>query len=175
MVTRGRSHVPDARGKERARGVVGASSFEGVLGRRSAQARSAQPTKHHLCKNCERFTAAPYLHSFAASLKQCKNQAFQTSKGWIVTPTSADATELLANVAFCSGNCLYSFMFSNELISNRDVDTTLHFFKRGVPSASEVMSPRQRGAPAHSVPIAPSTLSGFPRRARHRADGALHV
>ena len=45
------------------------------------------------CKNCGRFSAAPYLHSFSAALDQTKNQTYQNNNGWIVTPTSCDATK----------------------------------------------------------------------------------
>ncbi|KAL1519746.1 hypothetical protein AB1Y20_023254 [Prymnesium parvum] len=84
------------------------------------------------CKNCARFTPVPYVHSFSASLEQCKNQTWHTENaGWIVTPTSSElGTEAVANSSFCSGECLYSFLFSNELLSNKCADAALHFFKR---------------------------------------------
>ena len=42
---------------------------------------------------------------------QCKNQSWQTA-GWIVTPTSAEnASEVLQKAVFCSGDCLYRFVF----------------------------------------------------------------
>jgi len=48
-----------------------------------------------------------------------------------VTPATAEhATQLLAQSTFCSGDCLYSFLFSNELLSNEKPDVALHFFKR---------------------------------------------
>ena len=84
------------------------------------------------CKNCGRFTAVPYLHSFSASLEQCKNQSWHsTNAGWIVTPTSSEAgTQAVSNAAFCSGECLYSYLFSRDLLSNKSADAALHFFKR---------------------------------------------
>ena len=99
-------------------------------GRKGASAIAA--TELPNCKNCLRFTAAPYLHSFSASLDQCKNQSWQTSNnGWIVTPTSTEGgTAALADSAFCSGDCLFSFLFSRDLISNQRPDDALHFFKR---------------------------------------------
>tara|TARA_B110001452_G_scaffold174275_1_gene146082 strand:- start:1848 stop:2336 length:489 start_codon:yes stop_codon:yes gene_type:complete len=92
------------------------------------------------CKNCLRFTAAPYLHSFSASLDQCKNQSWQTSNnGWIVTPTSSEGgTAALAESAFCSGDCLFSYLFSHDLISNQRPDEALHFFKRVDTSRPDV-------------------------------------
>ncbi|KAL3923223.1 MAG: hypothetical protein SGPRY_004290 [Prymnesium sp.] len=84
------------------------------------------------CMNCGRFTPVPYVHSFSASLDQCKNQTWHTENaGWIVTPTSSESgTEAVANTAFCTGECLYSFLFSRDLLSNKSADAALHFFKR---------------------------------------------
>ena len=85
-----------------------------------------------ICKNCHRFNPAPYQHSFSASLDQTKNQSWHASNsGWIVTPTSSEiGTAAVSNAAFCSGECLYSFLFSQELLSNKTPDAALHFFKR---------------------------------------------
>ena len=95
------------------------------------------------CKNCRRFTAAPYLHSFSTALDQCKNQSWQTSSnGWIVTPTSAEGgTEAVAESAFCSGDCLFSYLFSRDLLSNQKADDALHFFKRVDTAASKAKEP----------------------------------
>jgi len=84
------------------------------------------------CKNCHLHTPAPYLHSFSTPLDQCKNQSWQTSNnGWIVTPTSsAGGTAALADSAFCSGDCLFSYLFSHDLLSSQKEDDALHFFKR---------------------------------------------
>lgn len=83
------------------------------------------------CHNCGRFYATQFKHSFSASLDQTKNQAWQTrDSSWIVTPTSAH-TPSLANTMFCTGDCLYSYLFSNELLStDLRPDVALHFFKR---------------------------------------------
>ena len=102
---------------------------------KSATASAAGPSAEKelpSCKNCLRFTAAPYLHSFSASLDQCKNQSWQTANnGWIVTPTSTEGgTQAVAESAFCSGDCLFSYLFSNDLLSNQRADVALHFFKR---------------------------------------------
>ena len=97
------------------------------------------PSRHHrglhqkrkmACKNCHRFAATPYLHSFSAALDQCKNQSWQPGSGWIVTPTTAQGTEAISGATFCSGDCLYSYIFSHELLSNKEHDAVLHFFKR---------------------------------------------
>jgi len=83
------------------------------------------------CKNCGRFSAAPYLHSFSAALDQTKNQTYQNSNGWIVTPTSCDATTAgVAGAAFCSGDCLYSYLFAHDFMTNKTADVALHFFKK---------------------------------------------
>lgn len=82
------------------------------------------------CKNCNRFTAMPFKHSFSTALEQTKNQSWQTSNGsWMVTPTSK-ITPVLANTTFCSGDCLFSYLFSHDLLSNKTPDLALHFFKR---------------------------------------------
>ena len=95
-------------------------------------AREAKERELPSCKNCQRFTAAPYLHSFSTPLDQCKNQSWQTNNnGWIVTPTSsASGTATMADAAFCSGDCLFSYLFSHDLLSNQKADDALHFFKR---------------------------------------------
>ena len=83
------------------------------------------------CKNCLRFSAAPYLHSFSAALDQTKNQTYQNNNGWIVTPTSCDATTAgVAGAAFCSGDCLYSYLFAHDFMTNKTADVALHFFKK---------------------------------------------
>ena len=83
------------------------------------------------CKNCGRFSAAPYLHSFSAALDQTKNQTYQNNNGWIVTPTSCDATTAgVAGAAFCSGDCLYSYLFAHDFMTNKTADVALHFFKK---------------------------------------------
>ena len=82
------------------------------------------------CKNCARFSPTPFKHSFCAALDQCKNQSFATpNAGWIVTPTSR-TSETLTDAIFCSGDCLFSYLFTHELLSNKAPDTSLHFFKR---------------------------------------------
>ena len=104
-----------------------------VQRRGSASGQPAEKEKElPSCKNCQRFTAAPYLHSFSTPLDQCKNQSWQTSNnGWIVTPTSsAGGTAAMAESAFCSGDCLFSYLFSHDLLSNQKADDALHFFKR---------------------------------------------
>ena len=101
--------------------------------RGSASGPSAEKEKElPSCKNCQLFTAAPYLHSFSTPLDQCKNQSWQTSNnGWIVTPTSsAGGTAAMAESAFCSGDCLFSYLFSHDLLSSQKADDALHFFKR---------------------------------------------
>ena len=78
------------------------------------------------CKNCGRFSAAPYLHSFSAALDQTKNQTYQNNNGWIVTPTSCDATTAgVAGAAFCSGDCLYSYLFAHDFMTNKTADVAL--------------------------------------------------
>ena len=86
----------------------------GIQRRSSASGPSADKEKElPACKNCHLHTPAPYLHSFSTPLDQCKNQSWQTSNnGWIVTPTSsAGGTAALADSAFCSGDCLFSYLF----------------------------------------------------------------
>lgn len=112
------------------------STFEtGVQRRGSASGPSAEKEKEKempSCKNCQLHTPAPYLHSFSTPLDQCKNQSWQTSNnGWIVTPTSsAGGTAAMAESAFCSGDCLFSYLFSHDLLSSQKADDALHFFKR---------------------------------------------
>ena len=82
------------------------------------------------CKNCHRFTPMPFKHSFSTELGQTKNQSWHTdNSSWIVTPTAAVAPALIG-ATFCSGDCLYSYLFSHELLSTRSPDVSLHFFKR---------------------------------------------
>ena len=105
----------------------------GIQRRSSTSGPSADKEKElPACKNCHLHTPAPYLHSFSTPLDQCKNQSWQTSSnGWIVTPTSAEGgTEAVAESAFCSGDCLFSYLFSRDLLSNQKADDALHFFKR---------------------------------------------
>ena len=105
----------------------------GIQRRSSASGPSADKEKElPACKNCHLHTPAPYLHSFSTPLDQCKNQSWQTSNnGWIVTPTSsAGGTAALADSAFCSGDCLFSYLFSHDLLSSQKEDDALHFFKR---------------------------------------------
>jgi len=112
------------------------STFDtGVQRRSSASGPSAEKEKEKelpSCKNCQLHTPAPYLHSFSTPLDQCKNQSWQTSNnGWIVTPTSsAGGTAAMAESAFCSGDCLFSYLFSHDLLSSQKADDALHFFKR---------------------------------------------
>ena len=84
-----------------------------------------------VCCCCKRFTSMPFKHSFSAPLEQTKNQSWNTRNGsWIVTPTVTDAASL-ANTSFCSGDCLFSYLFAHDMLSNDTVpDTALHFFKR---------------------------------------------
>ena len=82
------------------------------------------------CHNCHRFNATPYVHSFSAALNQTKNQSWQPGSGWLVTPTTARGTDEIAGSTFCSGDCLYSYIFSHELLSSKEHDAVLHFFKR---------------------------------------------
>jgi hypothetical protein len=72
------------------------------------------------------------MHSFTASLEQCKNRSWHTAdSSWIVAPTTADlADDELQGATYCSQNCLYSFLISNELLCKQQVDSALHFFKR---------------------------------------------
>ena len=95
------------------------------------EARGAVPVLvcHMICKNCNRWDATPFKHSFTAALDQTKNQSWQTAHGWIVTPTSA-YTPSLADTVFCSGDCLFSYLFNHDLLSNKTPDVALHFFKR---------------------------------------------
>ena len=105
----------------------------GIQRRSSASGPSADKEKElPACKNCHLHTPAPYLHSFSTPLDQCKNQSWQTSNnGWIVTPTSsAGGMAALADSAFCSGDCLFSYLFSHDLLSSQKEDDALHFFKR---------------------------------------------
>lgn len=89
-----------------------------------------QPQQPAVCTCCKRFTSMPFKHSFCASLEQTKNQSWQTKPSWIVTPTSS-LTPSLAGTTFCSGDCLFSYLFSQGLLSNdRTPDVALHFFKR---------------------------------------------
>lgn len=82
------------------------------------------------CKNCKRFTPSPFQHSFSTALEQTKNQAWQTrNSSWIVTPTSSLAPSL-TGTCFCSGDCLFSYLLSHDLLSCRSPDLALHFFKR---------------------------------------------
>ena len=96
------------------------------------EASAAESLTMAVCKNCRRYSPVPYVHSFSASLDQCKNQSWHTANaGWIVTPTSSEAgTAAVSNACFCSGECLYSFLFSRDLLSNKSADAALHFFKR---------------------------------------------
>ena len=90
----------------------------------------AAPSIMTVCHNCKRFTPVPFKHSFSTALEQTKNQSWKThNSSWMVTPT-ASLTPALANTVFCSGDCLFSFLFSNELLSSRSPDLALHFFKR---------------------------------------------
>jgi hypothetical protein len=82
------------------------------------------------CHNCRRFNATPYVHSFSTPLNQTKNQSWQPGSGWLVTPTTARGTDVIPGSTFCSGDCLYSYIFSHELLSNKEDDAVLHFFKR---------------------------------------------
>ena len=82
------------------------------------------------CHNCRRFTPVPFKHSFSTALEQTKNQSFAPqNSSWMVTPT-ASLTPALTGTVFCSGDCLFSFLFSKELLSSRNPDQALHFFKR---------------------------------------------
>ena len=121
------------------------------------------------CKNCHRFAATPYLHSFSAALDQCKNQSWQPGSGWIVTPTTAQGTEAISGATFCSGDCLYSYIFSHELLSNKEHDAVLHFFKRvdvlkssdstGRARASNVEQPNAGESIGHNSLIDHNSLS----------------
>ena len=72
--------------------------------------------------------AVPAL--FSAALDQTKNQTYQNNNGWIVTPTSCDATTAgAAGAAFCSGDCLYSYL-AHDFMTNKTADVALHFFKK---------------------------------------------
>ena len=162
-----------------------APSSGGRKGAGSAIAATELPS----CKNCLRFTAAPYLHSFSASLDQCKNQSWQTSNnGWIVTPTSSEGgTAALAESAFCSGDCLFSYLFSHDLISNQRPDEALHFFKRVDTSrptdrpadgrrSSIVQSPLPQTSPTASVDdsaLLDSALQLQPRQAHWTRSNTL--
>jgi hypothetical protein len=82
------------------------------------------------CKNCKRFTPMPFKHSFSTELEQTKNQSWRThNTSWIVTPT-ASLAPALSGTTFCSGDCLFSYLFSHDLLSNKNPDQALHFFKR---------------------------------------------
>ena len=120
-------------GAERAR-AVGAAFEVRALARAELAMEAAESSTMTVCKNCRRYSPVPYVHSFSASLDQCKNQSWHTSNpGWIVTPTSSEAgTAAVSNAAFCSGECLYSFLFSRDLLSSKsmEADAALHFFKR---------------------------------------------
>ena len=84
------------------------------------------------CTNCKRYCPMTFNYSFSSELEQTKNQAFHTSnQSWIVTPSSSrSAPSILNQSSFCSGDCLFSFLFSHELLSSRSPDVALHFFKR---------------------------------------------
>ena len=48
-----------------------------------------------------------------------------------MTPTSCDATTAgVAGAAFCSGDCLYSYLFAHDFMTNKTADVALHFFKK---------------------------------------------
>ena len=102
------------------------------------------------CKNCERYAANAYHHSFAAPLDQCKNRAWNANESmWIVAPTTAKNAKLeIQNSNFCSGDCLYSFLFSNDLLRSSEPDSELHFFKR-----VEVLKPADPSRTGVPVPI----------------------
>ena len=84
------------------------------------------------CLNCRRYTPAPFKHSFSTELEQTKNQSWQPpNTGWIVTPTSTLAPGL-KGTTFCSGDCLFSYLFSHNLLSAKEPDLALHFFNPAV-------------------------------------------
>jgi hypothetical protein len=67
------------------------------------------------CKNCGRCTSRPLRHSFTAPLDQSKNRSWVGSGegSWVVAPSSSEhAPTELGGSSFCSGDCLYSFLFS---------------------------------------------------------------
>ena len=68
------------------------------------------------CLNCQRFTPMPFKHSFVAALDQTKNQSWQNSHAWIVTPTSSHSPPLTGTV-FCSGDCLFRCRHRTVLLS----------------------------------------------------------
>ena len=53
-------------------------------------------------------------------------------------------TEAVAESAFCSGDCLFSYLFSRDLLSNQKADDALHFFKRVDTAASNFEPPLPR-------------------------------
>jgi len=127
----------------------------GTSDRHAAERPIANLTR---CKNCKRCTSRPLQHSFTASLDQSKNRSWVGSGegGWVVAPSSHEhAAAELDGSAFCSGDCLYSFLFSRvrrplrpmrrpradasrvpppllgqDLLASTRPDTALHFFRR---------------------------------------------
>ena len=120
------------------------------------------PTELARCKNCTRCTAHPLKHSFSAPLDKCKNRAWVGSGegSWVVAPSSSErAAAELDGAAFCSGDCLFSYLFTKDLLNPKELDTALHFFRRfdSLPtaargSASAVLgSAADPGAPLDSL------------------------
>ena len=102
------------------------------------------------CQNCLRFTPMPFKHSFSAMLEHTKNQSWQnSSQSWLVTPTST-MTPSLSDTVFCSGDCLFSYLFRHELLSNKSPDVALHFFKRADEQRPWLGSPGLEQAEASS-------------------------
>ena len=138
------------------------------------------------CKNCSRLTTHPYVHSFTADLERCKNRAWVGSggaSGWIVAPSSGEgASAELEGASFCSGDCLYSLLFSRGLLSPKLEDRALHFFRRhdtlGLNSRASAKdtpqqpSPHELGSAANrcSSPTPTATQRAM-NAARHRGGG----
>ena len=76
-----------------------------------------------------------------------------------MTPTSCDATTAgVAGAAFCSGDCLYSYLFAHDFMTNKTADVALHFFKKVDafrPSGEKASTPCARAWTA-----CPAILSG---------------
>ena len=88
--------------------------------------------------------------------------------------------QALAGAAFCSSDCLYSFIFAHELLSSKIPDAALHFFRRadvlkaaessrGLAGSSEQISRVTSPYSRRSSPT-PRSASPPPQRAHFSVD-----
>ena len=93
-------------------------------------------------------------------------------------PTRCLVVQALAGAAFCSSDCLYSFIFAHELLSSKVPDAALHFFRRadvlkaaessrGLAGSSEQIS---RVTSPYSRRSSPRSASPPPQRAHFSVD-----